>query len=88
MAGRQRTTFAKLQRERARQEKQAAKRARRQGAEQPGERTDTPPSTIDPMAHPYGLYPEEIEAQRAAEAEARAAAEGDPESEPAEAEPA
>lgn len=31
MAGRQRTTFAKLQRERARQEKQAAKRARRQG---------------------------------------------------------
>lgn len=31
MAGRPRTTFDKLQRERARQEKQAAKRARRQG---------------------------------------------------------
>jgi hypothetical protein len=31
MTGKQRTTFAKLQRERARQAKQAAKRARRQG---------------------------------------------------------
>jgi hypothetical protein len=31
MAGRQRTSFEKRQRERARQEKQAAKRARRQG---------------------------------------------------------
>ena len=31
MAGRQRTTFEKRERERARQEKQAAKRARRQG---------------------------------------------------------
>jgi hypothetical protein len=31
MAKKQRTTFAKTQRERARQEKQAAKRARRQG---------------------------------------------------------
>ena len=35
MAGRQRTTFAKLQKERARQEKQAAKRARRQGLVDP-----------------------------------------------------
>ncbi len=31
MAGRPRTTFDKLQKERSRQEKQAAKRARRQG---------------------------------------------------------
>lgn len=31
MTGKPRTTFAKLQRERARQAKQAAKRARRQG---------------------------------------------------------
>ncbi len=36
MAGRQRTSFDKLQRERARLEKQAAKRARRQGKPEPG----------------------------------------------------
>jgi hypothetical protein len=34
--GRQRTSFAKLQRERARQEKQAAKRAKRHGVDEGG----------------------------------------------------
>ena len=43
MAGRPRTTFDKLQRERARQEKQAAKRARRQGTTVDG-------SPFEPMA--------------------------------------
>jgi hypothetical protein len=36
MAGRQRPSFEKRQREQARLEKQAAKRARRQGGEDPG----------------------------------------------------
>ncbi len=37
MSARPRTTFDKLQKERARQEKQAAKRARRQGTSMEGE---------------------------------------------------
>jgi hypothetical protein len=55
MAGRQRTTFAKLQKERARQEKQAAKRARRQGlAPEPVIRDDGPPVDInDPSTWRY-----------------------------------
>ena len=44
MAGRPRTTFDKLQRERARQEKQAAKRARRQGTTVDGR-------PFEPMEH-------------------------------------
>ena len=49
MTGKPRTTFAKLQRERARQAKQAAKRARRQGTIDelgplPGEATTLPPA--------------------------------------------
>lgn len=41
MSARPRTTFDKLQRERARQEKQAAKRARRQGTPVEGQPYDT-----------------------------------------------
>lgn len=49
MTGKPRTTFAKLQRERARQAKQAAKRARRQGTPDelgpmPREATTLPPA--------------------------------------------
>ena len=71
MAGRQRTTFAKLQRERARQEKQAQKRARRQGDEpmMPVHHEGDEP-VID---SPYGLYPDElVEAQAAASAASEA----------------
>jgi hypothetical protein len=57
MAGRQRTTFAKLQRERARQEKQAAKRARRQGLE-PREERNREPEGFDPGFGPDGEVPE------------------------------
>jgi hypothetical protein len=60
MTGKPRTTFAKLQRERARQAKQAAKRARRQGTIDelgplPGDATtlpapdDAPDSPADPQ---------------------------------------
>ncbi len=71
MAGRQRTTFAKLQRERARQEKQAQKRARRQGDEpMMPVRHDGDEPIID---SPYGLYPDElVEAQAAATAASEA----------------
>jgi len=54
MAGRQRTTFAKLQKERARQEKQAAKRARRQGLAPEPVIEDAPPVDInDPSTWRY-----------------------------------
>ncbi len=59
MAGRQRTTFAKLQRERARQEKQAAKRARRQGLDRGTERDEASSSDgFDPGFGPNGEVPE------------------------------
>jgi hypothetical protein len=69
MAGRQRTTFAKLQKERARQEKQAAKRARRQGlAPEPVIQDDGPPVDInDPSTWRYA---DEIAAEKEAPAEA------------------
>jgi hypothetical protein len=68
MAGRQRTTFAKLQKERARQEKQAAKRARRQGlAPEPVIQDDGPPVDInDPSTWRYA---DEIAAEKEAPAE-------------------
>jgi len=54
VAGRQRTTFAKLQKERARQEKQAAKRARRQGMAPEPVTEDAPPVDInDPSTWRY-----------------------------------
>ena len=56
MAGRQRTTFAKLQRERARQEKQAAKRARRQGLAVEPEPTD--PREAGDFFGPNGEIPD------------------------------
>jgi hypothetical protein len=55
MAGRgsRRTTFDKLQRERARREKQAAKRARRQGGAPPDDRDGPPqPQAITPLGPP------------------------------------
>jgi hypothetical protein len=62
MAGRQRTTFAKLQKERARQEKQAAKRARRQGLAPEPVIEDAPPIDInDPSTWRYA---DEIEASK------------------------
>jgi hypothetical protein len=62
MAGRQRTTFAKLQKERARQEKQAAKRARRQGLAPEPVMEDAPPIDInDPSTWRYA---DEIEASK------------------------
>ena len=62
MAGRQRTTFAKLQKERARQEKQAAKRARRQGLAPEPILEDAPPVDInDPSTWRYA---DEIEATK------------------------
>jgi hypothetical protein len=75
MAGRQRTTFAKLQKERARQEKQAAKRARRQGlAPEPVIEDDGPPVDInDPSTWRYAdeiaaeSTPEPVAADEAAE---------------------
>ena len=60
MAGRQRTTFAKLQRERARQEKQAAKRARRQGLD-PGPEGGEAPRTSDDFFGPNGEVPSWLE---------------------------
>ncbi len=74
MAGRQRTTFAKLQKERARQEKQAAKRARRQGLEPEPVIEYAPTADLnDPSTWKYA---DEIEAEKKAAAET-AAAEGD-----------
>jgi hypothetical protein len=68
MAGRQRTTFAKLQKERARQEKQAAKRARRQGLAPEPEPEDAPPVDInDPSTWRYA---DEIAAEAEAPADA------------------
>ena len=80
MAGRQRTTFAKLQKERARQEKQAAKRARRQGlAPEPVIDDHGPPVDInDPSTWRYA---DEIAAS--SEPEASGEAESVPESGPA-----
>ena len=58
MAARPRTTFNKLQKERARQEKQAAKRARRQGKattapeDGAGEQDEPPMETIAPPNAP------------------------------------
>jgi hypothetical protein len=60
MAGRQRTTFAKLQRERARQEKQAAKRARRQGLDTGPEGGEEPRSS-DEFFGPNGEVPAWLE---------------------------
>ena len=71
MAGRQRTTFAKLQKERARQEKQAAKRARRQGIEPEPTIDYTPTADLnDPSTWKYA---DEIEAEKAEAAEQAAA---------------
>ena len=61
MTGKPRTTFGKLQRERARQAKQAAKRARRQGTTNelgplPGESVTLPPMD-DPQASPTTSRP-------------------------------
>jgi hypothetical protein len=68
MAGRQRTTFAKLQKERARQEKQAAKRARRQGLEPIEPVEPTPAVNLnDPSTWKYA---DEIEAEKEAAAQA------------------
>lgn len=54
MAGRQRTTFAKLQKERARQEKQSAKRAKRQGINPIPEIDPTPIADLnDPSTWRY-----------------------------------
>jgi hypothetical protein len=53
MAARPRTTFDKLQKERARQEKQAAKRARRQGTSIDGRPLDPmEPREVDPNDMP------------------------------------
>jgi hypothetical protein len=87
MAGRQRTTFAKLQRERARQEKQAAKRARRQGLEPGPEEGGRTSDEYDPHGFgPNGEVPawlEEATAESAAKSEvsdsADPAAPGEPE---------
>jgi hypothetical protein len=75
MAGRQRTTFAKLQKERARQEKQAAKRARRQGIE-PAPTIEYAP-TADLNDPSTWKYADEIEAEKKAAVERAAAAEPD-----------
>ena len=77
MAGRQRTTFAKLQKERARQEKQAAKRARRQGLAPEPTIEYTPTADLnDPSTWKYA---DEIEAEKKAAAESAeaTAAEGE-----------
>jgi hypothetical protein len=60
MAGRRggKTTFDKLQRERARREKQAAKRARRQGGAQPEDNLPRP-VTPTPLGGPVGEAPPE-----------------------------
>jgi hypothetical protein len=61
VAGRQRTTFNKLQRERARQQKQAAKRARRQGLSPDGSPLEEqePSEPVDPWAIPVEPDPNE-----------------------------
>ncbi|HEU5302404.1 MAG TPA: hypothetical protein VFW06_09245 [Acidimicrobiia bacterium] len=75
MAGRQRTTFAKLQKERARQEKQAAKRARRQGLAPEPTVEYTPTADLnDPSTWKYA---DEIEAEKKAAAEQAEAAAAD-----------
>ena len=67
MAGRQRTTFAKLQKERARQEKQKDKAARRQEAKsrksmnpeaRGGEDPDIAGIVPGPQPNPWGDEPE------------------------------
>ena len=78
MAGRQRTTFAKLQKERARQEKQAAKRARRQGLAPEPTIEYTPTADLnDPSTWKYA---DEIEAEKKAAAEQAEATAADGES--------
>ncbi len=75
MAGRQRTTFAKLQKERARQEKQSAKRAKRQGINPIPEIDPTPIADLnDPSTWRYAdeIVAEATEAAEAAEAESAA----------------
>jgi len=62
MTGKPRTTFGKLQRERARQAKQAAKRARRQGTTDelgplPGPSVTLPPAD-DAQASPDAPQPQ------------------------------
>ena len=69
MAGRPRTTFDKLQKERSRQEKQAAKRARRQG----GTSMEGGPGPAVGPTSIYGAYPDEI-VDREADAEVPAEA--------------
>jgi hypothetical protein len=54
---RQRATFEKRQREMAKKERQAEKRARRQGKLEP-ESTSTPPAFM-PTGFPIGEYPHE-----------------------------
>jgi hypothetical protein len=54
---RQRATFEKRQREMAKKERQAEKRARRQGRLEPEERS-TPPAFM-PTGFPIGEYPHE-----------------------------
>ena len=78
MAGRQRTTFAKLQRERARQEKQAAKRARRQGLE-PREERNREPEGFDPGFGPDGEVPEWLKEASSSESESKSSSDADTE---------
>jgi hypothetical protein len=66
---RQRATFQKRQREMARQERQAEKRARRQGRAPVGDdgSSDAPSSEYPghyPDEHPVGRYPDELPTHR------------------------
>jgi hypothetical protein len=75
MAGRQRTTFAKLQKERARQEKQSAKRAKRQGIELIPDIDPTPVADLnDPSTWRYA---DEIAAEEELVAEAESVTEAE-----------
>ena len=80
MAGRQRTTFAKLQRERARQEKQAAKRARRQGLAVEPEPTEQ--RNAGDFFGPNGEIPDWLQESSSSTPEASSEPESPVESEP------
>jgi len=80
MAGRQRTTFAKLQRERARQEKQAAKRARRQGLAIEPEPTEQ--RNAGDFFGPNGEVPDWLQESSSSTPEASSEPEAPTESEP------
>lgn len=57
--GANRTTFEKLQRDRAKKAKAAAKRARRQGLEQPAGAFETAPPTSEPTTDDWNPGPED-----------------------------